>query len=123
MYFCKQWGEETGPFTAEEIRRKARLGELQPDHFVRSENSEKWVTADRIPNLEFPSENRPRSKPQPGTPLEVKNELTHHRQSKYSFATLILGCTIGIGIYQNNLTTRNVLEQRLNHRYGLNSAA
>lgn len=50
-YYCKQWGNEIGPLTAGDIRSMARSGAIQPDHFVRAENSDRWVTADSIPNL------------------------------------------------------------------------
>ena len=50
-YFCKQWGNEIGPLSSNDIRAMASSRAIQPDHFIRAENSSRWVTADSIPNL------------------------------------------------------------------------
>jgi hypothetical protein len=50
-YYCKQWGTELGPLSRDKLREMALAGHLLQDHFIRAENTDKWVTADSLPNL------------------------------------------------------------------------
>jgi len=44
-------GEIHGPFTPQELRRKAAAGEITPDAWVRKTQDGNWVTAERVSGL------------------------------------------------------------------------
>ena len=54
QWFCLIGQQQYGPFTSQQIQQLVQQGQLQRDHFVRTETDHQWTAAGDLPGL-FPS--------------------------------------------------------------------
>jgi hypothetical protein len=61
QWYCLIGQQQYGPFTSEQIRQLVQQGQLQQEHFVRTETDTRWTSAGDLPGL-FPP---PQAAPNP----------------------------------------------------------
>ncbi|NLF68001.1 MAG: DUF4339 domain-containing protein [Candidatus Anammoximicrobium sp.] len=63
QWYCLIGQQQYGPFTSEQIQQLAQQGQLQREHYVRTETDSRWTAASDLPGL-FPT---PQAKANPPT--------------------------------------------------------